>query len=932
MKIKTHNPLPIKIFKKKTLLVLLGLLVSVCSLYGQDDQRITITFDNIPLKEALLRLEEKVPYSFYFEETWFKDHHVTKGYDNEKLRAILNGLFEKTNLNYFIKDDRVILLNNSVVNPKLPFDFFEEENSDEEVQNGSTPIFQEEYFPRRTRQQRSVVTVGKQDPNIRDRAFVLSGRITNIITGEPLQNLSISTTDRALYALTDVNGFYNIKLPSGLNKLETNLLGYKKTFQDVIVYGKGTLNLEVFEDVEFLDEVVVESKRDANVRDAVVGASVIDVEGIKTIPLVLGERDILKVATTLPGIKTAGEGSSGFNVRGGRVDQNLVLLDDAVIYNPAHFLGLFSAINPFTTQSLEIYKASIPAEFGGRLSSVFDIETKNGNTEKISGEGSIGPITANLALEIPLIKEKASVIAGFRATYADYILKNLDEESLNNSQASFYDAIVKYSHDVNENNSVQSTIYYSKDKFSITSDSVFGYSNNLVSLKWSHKFSEKSRASLIFGNSRYQYDILYKAEANNDFDFGYVLNESLFKLNLYNALSDEHKLSYGLSSKLYVTDPGTIKPIGPDSDVQQKTVDREKGLESALYISDLFEVNDKLLLDIGLRYSLYAGLGEASQNVYTEGVPRNESSIAEVRSYGNNEVIKTHGGFEYRVSGRYLLGRDLSLKAGFNRTIQYLHLLTTNTTMSPTDIWKLSDLNIKPQRADQYSVGIFKNIIENDLEFSIEGYYKRMDDLLDYKTGAQLILNDELETELLQGQGKAYGVEVLVKKTAGRLNGHLGYSYSRALIKLNSAIRQEQVNNGDFFPANFDKPHDLSLITNYRINKRISASANFVYQTGRPITYPVGKFVFANEEQVLYSDRNQFRIPDYYRLDLGINIEGNHKKKKIGHSFVNLSVYNVLGRNNPYSVFFVNEEGRIKAFKTSIFSIPIPTITYNFKF
>lgn len=485
---------------------------------------------------------------------------------------------------------------------------------------------------------------------------------------------------------------------------------------------------------------------------------------------------------------------------------------------------------------------------------------------------------------------------------------------------------------MNENNTVQSTIYYSKDRFSITSDSVFGYSNSLVSLKLNHKFSEKKRASLILANSRYQYDILYEAEANNDFDFGYVLNESLFKLNLYNTLSDTHKLSYGLSSKLYVTDPGTIKPIGPDSNIQNKKVDREKGLESALYISDLFEVNDKLLLDIGLRYSLYAGLGEASQNVYVEGVPRNETSITEVRNYGNNEVIKTHGGFEYRVSGRYLLGRDLSLKAGFNRTLQYLHLLTTNTTMSPTDIWKLSDLNIKPQRADQYSVGIFKNIVENDLEFSLEGYYKKMDDLLDYKIGAQLILNDALETELLQGQGKAYGVEVLIKKTAERFNGYLGYSYSRAFIKLNSAIPQEQVNSGDFFPANYDKPHDLSLVGNFRFNKRISASANFIYQTGRPITYPVGKFVYANEEQVLYSDRNQFRIPDYYRLDLGINIEGNHKKNKIGHSFVNISVYNILGRNNPYSVFFVNEEGRIKAFKTSIFSIPVPTITYNFKF
>ncbi|EAR02916.1 carboxypeptidase-like regulatory domain-containing protein [Maribacter sp. HTCC2170] len=917
---------------KKNLLMFIALFGFICVMQGQNERIITIAFDNIPLKDALLKLEDKTNYFFYFEEVWLKDHRVTKNYNNRKIRAILNELFEETSLNYFIKDNRIILLNNAIVLEQLPFDFFDEGNLKEEIQDRSAPIFQEEFLPKGTNRKRGPITIGKQNPNTRDKEFTISGRVTNMNNNEPVQNLSIFTIDREIYTNTDSDGFYSFKLPQGLNRLETNLLGYEKVYQDLIIYGNGAMNLEISEDVEVLDEVVVESKKNANVRDAVVGASIINVEGIKTIPLVLGERDMLKAALTLPGIKTAGEGSGGLNVRGGRADQNLMLLDDIVIYNPTHFLGLFSAINPFTTQSLEIYKASIPAEYGGRLSSVFDIETKIGNTEKISGEGSIGPITANLALEVPLIKKKASIIAGFRATYADYILKNLDEESLNNSEASFYDGIVKYSHDVNENNSVQSTIYYSKDKFSITSDSVFGYSNGLVSLKWNHKFSEKSRASIIVGNSRYQYDILYKAEANNDFDFGYVLNESLFKVNLYNALSNKHKLSYGLSSKLYVSDPGTIKPIGSDSNVQQRKIDREKGLESALYISDLFEVDDKLLLDIGLRYSLFAGLGEASQNVYVEGVPKSEGSIAEVRNYGNNEVIKTHGGFEYRISGRYLLDKDLSLKAGFNRTLQYLHLLTTNTTMSPTDIWKLSDLNIKPQRADQYSIGIFKNIVENDLEFSLEGYYKKMHDLLDYKIGAQLILNDALETELLQGQGKAYGVEALIKKTAGRFNGYLGYSYSRALIKLNSAIQQEQVNNGDFFPANFDKPHDLSLIGNYRFNKRISASANFVYQTGRPITYPVGKFIYANEEQVLYSDRNQFRIPDYYRLDLGINIEGNHKKKKIGHSFVNISVYNVLGRNNPYSVFFVNEEGRIKAFKTSIFSIPVPTITYNFKF
>ncbi|MCB0451434.1 MAG: carboxypeptidase-like regulatory domain-containing protein [Aequorivita sp.] len=909
-------------------------LLSSIGLFAQTEQNITASFNNTSLKEAVLKVETLSNKKFYFDESWLKGYFVTKTFENESLRKVLDAILSNTNINFVLKDGNVILLNNTYVYTELPSDYFNEAKPDEKVigQNNNAPIFQEEYTERQTVQQRKLVTIGKQRPNAGNKTYLLTGIFKNSKTGEPLQNLSISTTDRTKYAVTDTDGHFSIRLQYGLNKLETNLLGFEKIRQDVIMYGDGSLNIELRENTESLEEVVVKSKKDANVRDAVVGVTNIDIEAIKTIPLVLGERDILKVATTMPGIKTTGEGSSGFNVRGGRADQNLILLDDAVLYNPSHFLGFFSAVNPFTTGSLEIYKASIPAEYGGRLSSVFDIETKSGNMEKFKGEGSVGPITANLAVEFPVVKEKASLIAGFRATYSDWILRSLDEEELKNSEASFYDGIVKYKHNIDDKNNIQGTFYFSKDRFSITSDSIFDYNNRLISLKYGHNFSEKSRAELILVSSQYKYGINYEADANENFDFGYELNEYQAKLNFNYKLSNKHKLSYGLSSKLYTIDPGNIEPIGAISDVKAKKIDREKGLESAVYLADLFEVTDKLLLDLGLRYSFYSALGPATQNVYEDGVPKSESSIVEVKEFGKNESIKTYGGPEYRISARYLLGNDFSVKAGFNRTIQYLHLLSTNTTQSPTDIWKLSDLNIAPQRANQYSLGFFKNLSGKDVEFSIEGYYKTMQDLLDYKIGAQLILNDDLETDLLQGEGRAYGVEFLVKKNSGRFNGYVGYSYSRSEVKLDSQLMQERVNNGEFFPANYDKPHDFSVVANYKLTKRFSFSGNFTYQTGRPITYPIGRYVIAGEEQVLYSDRNQFRIPDYYRLDLGVNIEGNHKLKKLAHSFINISVYNVLGRNNPYSVFFVTEEGQIKAYQTSIFSVPVPTITYNFKF
>ena len=310
----------------------------------------------------------------------------------------------------------------------------------------------------------------------------------------------------------------------------------------------------------------------------------------------------------------------------------------------------------------------------------------------------------------------------------------------------------------------------------------------------------------------------------------------------------------------------------------------------------------------------------------------NDATVVEIKTYDNNEVIKTYGGLEPRIAARYFLMDDFSIKASYDKANQYIHLLSSNTTQSPTDTWKLSDLNVKPQVAEQFSVGLFKNFDTNDLELSVEGYYKKSSNFLDYKVGAQLLLNENIETELLQGEGKAYGVELLLKKQSGRLNGWIGYTYSRTFIKLDSQFDEEKVNNGEFFAANFDKPHDVSVVLNYKFTKRYSLSSNFTYQTGRPITYPIGTYTYGNAEYTLYSDRNKYRVPDYFRLDIGVNVEGNHKIKKLAHSFWNFSIYNVLGRNNPYSVFFVTDQGKVKAYKTSIFSIPVPTVTYNFKF
>ena len=903
---------------------------------GQDlsSEKIDLTFQEKPVLQVLLDIESKTSYKFYFLEEWLEDYKVSGQFRDADLEEILSYIFRNTLINYFqIDGEKVILTKNNVIYDEVAQGLLPNPGEKNLLSERSTgdiePVFK---TGTAGRQQQGTIFIGREVKGNNRKNFKLSGYITDAETGRSIPNVSLLIKERGTGTTTNEDGFYELQLPAGAHLLETSSLETASYKRQIVMFNDGQLNIPLENNLEQLGEVVVAANANRNTRQAITGIEQINVEEIKTIPLVLGERDVLKVATTLPGISTAGEGAAGYNVRGGRADQNLILLDDAVIYNPAHFFGIFSAINPFTSGEVNIYKGSIPAEYGGRLSSVFDIKTRKGNTEKFAGEASIGPVTSSLSLEIPVVKEKSSLLVGGRSTYSDWILKSLDEPSLNNTRASFYDVIAKYHHIIDPNNDIQATGYFSRDIFSITSDSLFSYENRLGSLRFNHRFNDKNRGAVILTNSNYQFNIDYQGEANNNFVSGYNINETELKLNLNYLHSDKHDFNYGISGKLYKVNPGSIRPDGPSSIVEPFDIAGEKGLETAVFLADNYTVNEKLLINAGLRFSFYTALGPGVEANYLDGLPRDESTIEEIVIYENNEPIKTYGGHEIRLSARYFLGRELSLKGSYNTTYQYIHTLSNNTTVSPTDTYKLSDGNISPQTASQYSLGLYRNFNNSMYETSIEGYYRTLDNMLDFKVGAQLFLNENIETEVLQGEGKAYGVEFLVKKTSGNLNGWIGYSYSRSFIKLDSEFRQERVNNGEFFPANFDKPHDFSLVTNYKLTKRFSLSANFIYQTGRPVTFPIGKYTFNGAEYVTYSNRNQFRIPDYFRLDLSLNIEGNHRIQKLAHSFWNISVYNVLGRNNPYSVFFVTDNGEVKAYQSSIFSIPIPTITYNFKF
>ncbi len=916
-------------------LVSIILFFSISSSQAQEGVLVSLSYNNSDLKEVLHQIEETTNYRFYYVDSWIQNKTVSGNYKNVSLNKILEDLFKDTILNFYItKDNTVVITQNVVIYDELPKGFFGKEVKDADENLSKTrvnPIFQpKEGFSRKRKM--LTIRIGKENKSTNQTSFVLSGYVRNKRTGNTIPNLAITIKNKGTGVETDQNGYYKITLSPGLNIIEASAMGMANKTKRVIIYNDGQLNFDLDESLEVLDEVFIESDVNDNVDSAVTGSEKIDIEESKNIPLVLGERDVLKVATTLPGVSTAGEGTIGFNVRGGKSDQNLILLDDAVVYNPQHFFGVFSALNPFALGEANIYKGSIPAEYGGRLSSVFDIKTKNSDAIKFKGEAAVGPVTSTIVLEAPVFKDKSTILIGGRIAYANWILRSVGNENLEKSEASFYDVVAKYNHEFNKNDKISATGYFSQDNFSITSDSLYTYKNRALSLNWEHKFNDKNKGNLILANSRYEFDIEFDGNGNNDFDLGNSIEETELKFKFKYLHSDKLKFDYGISSKLYSSKPGIKKPTGEESIVTPVTIPEERGLESAAFFSAKYDLTKKILLDVGIRYSLFNTLGASSQRIYQDGLPRNELTLIETKEFDKNDIVETYGGPEIRVSARYLLIPGLSIKASYNNTIQYIHRLTNNTTASPIDTWKLSDINIKPQKADQYSLGVYKNLNQNVYELSIEGFYKRSNDILDFKTGAQTLLNESVETEVLQGKGKSYGLEFLIKKNKGKFNGWLGYTYSRSFIKLDSQFREEQVNDGDFFPSNFDRPHDVSLVTNYKFTRRFSFSTNFVYQTGRPVTFPVGSFVFNNAEFVAYSDRNKFRIPDFYRLDIGFNVEGNHKKGKLAHSFWTISIYNVLGRNNPFSVFFITESGEIKALQSSIFSVPVPSITYSFKF
>jgi hypothetical protein len=508
----------------------------------------------------------------------------------------------------------------------------------------------------------------------------------------------------------------------------------------------------------------------------------------------------------------------------------------------------------------------------------------------------------------------------------------LENPSFNKSRASFYDINLQISHEVNEKNSITLSGYVSNDNFKLFGDTTYAYQNQLGSIKWKHTFNSKLYGVFAGTYSRYQYSVGSERVPTSAFDLKFEINQSSAKADFTYFLHRQHTIDFGINSVYYKLFPGTLQPTAKESLLLPDVLEAEQAVESAVYIEDRFDVNPRLSITGGLRFSMFNYLGPKTVFNYTPGLPIEKLNTKGYTKYTSGQNIKTYQGPEYRLSARYLVNSTTSLKASYNTTRQYIHLLTNTMVMSPTDIWKLSDSYIKPQLGSQFAVGLYRNLRGNKLELSIEAYYKNIQHFLDYKSGDSLLLNHRIETAVISTTGKAYGVELMAKKLTGKLNGWVSYTYARTLLRADDRTSSDAPNKGEYYPSNYDKPHDFTLVSNYKFSHRFNLSFNFTYSSGRPYTPPIGKYVLEGVQRVYYADRNQFRIPDYYRVDFSMNIEGNHKIKKLAHSSWTFAVFNLLGRQNPSSVYFRAQNGIIKGYMLSIFGRPISTLTYNFRF
>lgn len=767
--------------------------------------------------------------------------------------------------------------------------------------------------------------------------YTISGSLRDASNGEDLIGARILVKEKpGVGALTNVYGFYSLTLEKGSYTLIYQSIGFEPQEIQIELNDNIVKDLELTPKSKVLNTVeVTGEKLDENISSAEMGVDKIKVKDVDAVPVLFGEKDIMKTMQLLPGVKSAGEGNAGFYVRGGGADQNLILLDGAPVYNASHLLGFFSVFNSDALKDVKLYKGAAPAQFGGRLSSVMDIKMKEGNAKKLSVSGGLGLISSRLTIEAPIVKNKGSFIISGRRTYVDVFLplmKNKNE-GLSKSTLFFYDFNAKANYRLTDKDRVFVSGYFGRDVFGFSDQFKFNWGNATATARWNHIFSKKlfSNTSMIFSN--YNYKITF-GSPGSEIQIGSQIQDYNLKQDFNYYLNNKNTLSFGGNVIHHTFKPGEID-TGEDIPFVLNDITKRYSLESALYLSNEQKIKNRITLIYGLRYSNFTQIGPG--DIYTYNTA---GDVTDTTYYAKNEKVASFNGLSPRFAFNYLLDEKSSIKAGFSRTYQYLHLLSNSTASTPTDVWIPSSNNVKPEIANQYTIGYFRNFKDNLIEMSTEVYYKSMINSIDYRDGAEVTLNPTVEGELLYGIGRAYGVEFLVKKRRGKLTGWVSYTLSKTEKLF------DQINQGSWFPAKQDRRHDISIVAIYKLNERLTFSGTWVYYTGNAVTFPTAKYQIGGQLVDYYSERNGYRMPNYHRLDLGITLNNKNYKtavdpetgkeiqvKKRFESSWNFSVYNAYSRQNAYSISFQENEdtGKTEAVQLSLFKL-IPSISYNFKF
>lgn len=876
------------------------------------DLRISGRYQGEKLPVFLQHLSRSYQIRFFYENEWVDTLTVHRDFDGTPFIQVMNSLFQDKNLTWRMFQKDAVMI--------FPIPSADRKRYVDELQ---------------------LLVIGNPLNEGRYKTASLSGRVVDGKTGDPLPGAVILETGSNRGTSTNSGGHFSLELPAGEHQLQLTYLGYQQVYQKIRMIEDGYAEFEIFEESHNIGEVTVKVEY-ADLPRAQMSLIRMETQKIKDLPALMGEVDVMRGMTMQAGVQTVSELSSGFNVRGGNTDQNLLLVNGSPVFNSSHLFGFLSLINPDLIDNVRMFKGGMPARYGERVASVMEVDLKDGNEETIRLAGGVGIINSRLAFDGPLTDDKKlTVTAGGRSSYTNWILQRIPNPDISQSVTNFYDVAGKLTYRFNPHNRISGMAYVSRDEFSTSAQTIMEYGSTMANLQGRNRFSDQLTGEGSLSYSRYDYRLTDLA--NGKSEEAYQLdNQMLYtsvKYNLRYRPNEKHTIEGGLNAIYYRIDPGNVNGMSEESLIQSRTLNRETALEWAGYLSDEISFSHEFSISAGLRFSSFSNIGTPVVYRYDPLQPRSGASVIDSTTFGSREVVKTYQNAEPRLLIRYEPSPGNIFRFNLQRISQYVFQVSNNAVISPAETWKVSDHHLEPLISDQVAAGYENNTWNKDISFTVEAYYKKLQNLLEYKNGARLIMNPHIETSLVEAEGYACGIELTARKNLGRLNGWMNYTWSRAMRRTTSEWKEEQLWQGEYYPSVYDRPHDFSAVATYNLSRRWRVTGNFVYLSGRPVTLPERLYQYAGESVIYYSERNKYRMPPYHRFDLAITFDENLRVKRMWKGSWTLSVYNLYGRHNPYSVYYrktvpspENDYRLYSLFKLSVIGIPVPSLTYNFTF